>query len=363
MFKIKFTTKSPLCQIDTVEEMPGDNSKELIIRVKKQKVFVNEYPVYVPVYTGNGFRGMLRREIFGIMLEAASKRSIQIASPEDFHLMNAGGGNLFNKKDLDKEIEIRNLNPLISMFGASLSIKGKLRVSNFLPYQEESLYTDTDGTGKNRISSLIGVSQIIAVDGILDNDERTKYLTPEQISKWIQSVEENTKKRSIERNNSKTKTTVKKTDKKEEPTKKKAIKSIISKEYVAQNVDFYGSISEIEKLTDIEKGLLIMGLERIVYRNLGATQSNNYGQVEYDIKYKENNSDSTIITSSVTKYGEIGISSNYDIDIDSDKKVVDYVSTAEEFLGSFGQESFDIARLLSDTKSDKKDDEKKTKAK
>ena len=199
MINISFQTKSPLCQIDKTED--ATSIKNPIIKVKKQKVFVEnkhgqKKALSVPIYTGNGFRGMLRRETMAVMLEALAKNSKDgeklIATPEDYHLMNSGGGNLYQEQPFDVEDKVRELNPQISLFGASLAIKGKLRVSNFVPFEKDKngevfyqFYESKDG---EVFSSILADTTIVVRDGILDRDKNSQYLTHGQIREWLENI-------------------------------------------------------------------------------------------------------------------------------------------------------------------------------
>jgi len=340
MIKISFQTKSPLCQIDKTED--ASSKKNSIIRVKKQKVFVEnkhgaKKALSVPIYTGNGFRGMLRRETMAVMLEALAKNTAEgekiIATPEDYHLMNSGGGNLFQEQPFDIEDTVRKLNPQISLFGASLAIKGKIRVSNFSPFEKdengEVFYQFFETENGNVYSSILANTTVIVRDGILDRDRNSQFLTQEQIQEWLEKSDANIKARAKERDND-DKDKIKK-------TKKQTIRGAIDREYVAVGVDFFGGISEIEKLTNIEKGLLILGLERSILNNLGSTSANDFGKVNYKITIDKN---STLETS-VDEYGKIIISkSKYSIDT---KK---YLEKTQEFLQNITKENFEITKIL-----------------
>lgn len=383
MINISFQTKSPLCQIDKTED--ATSVKNSIIRVKKQKVFVeNKHgqrkALSVPIYTGNGFRGMLRRETMAVMLEAvvrnaenkitqateelrvalledelaetpaekedasvaiakaktnktlAEKESEKtIATPEDYHLMNAGGGNLYQEQPFDVEDSIRELNPQISIFGASLAIKGKLRVSNFIPLEKdesgEVFYQFHESSEGNAYSSILADTTVIVRDGILDRDKNSQYLTREQIEEWLVKSDANIKARAKDREEKDKKT----------KTKKQTIRGAIDREYVAVGVDFFGGISEREKLTSIEKGLLVMGIERAILNNLGSTSANDFGKVNYTIEIDK---DSKLKTE-VNEYGKCEITSRYYSD-----ELNTCISDTKEFLTEITRENLEITKIL-----------------
>jgi len=330
MINISFQTKSPLCQIST--------SEDTSIKIKKQKVLVEnkhgrKTSLYVPIYTGNGFRGMLRRETMAVMLEAYAKNSKSgekiMASPEDYHLMNAGGGNAYPNQPFNVEDKVRELNPQISLFGASLAVKGKIRVSNFVPFEKNEnsdvFYQFYESQEGHVFSSIIGESKIVVRDGILDRNQNSQYLTREQIEDWLEKNDTNTKERAKDRESD------------EKNTKKKTMRGLVTREYVAVGVDFFGGISEIEKLTIIEKGLLVLGLERAILNNLGAVSSNDFGKVKYTIEIDK---DSKLETD-INKYGQCTISSRY-----YSEELEKCLKETQKFLKNISKETFDIAKLL-----------------
>lgn len=338
MIAISFQTRSPLCQIDKTEE---DKIRKIqMIKTKKQKVFVEnkhgqKKALFVPIYTGNGFRGMLRRETMAVMLEALAKNAKDgeklIATPEDYHLMNAGGGNLYQEQPFEIEDEVRKLNPQLSLFGASLAIKGKLRVSNLVPFEkdqnDEIFYQFYESKEGEVFSSILANTTIISRDGILDRDKNSQYLTREQVKEWLEKSEENKKARTQNRNS----------EDDNEKVNKSTIRNIIEREYVAVGVDFYGGISEREKLTNIERGLLILGLEKAVLNNLGATSANDFGKVKYTIDIEN---DSKLETD-VDEYGKCFISSRHYSD-----ELKKCIKETEEFLQNISKENFEISRIL-----------------
>lgn len=338
MINISFQTKSPLCQIDKTEDDKIKNVK--VIKTKKQKVFIEnkhgqKKALSVPIYTGNGFRGMLRRETMAVMLEALAKNTKDseklIATPEDYHLMNSGGGNMYQEQPFDIEDKVRELNPQISLFGASLAIKGKLRVSNFVPFEKddngEVFYQFYESKEGNVFSSILADTTIIVRDGILDRDKNSQYLTHEQIEEWLEKSDENNKARAKDREN----------EDKSKKVKKETIRGMLDREYVAVGVDFFGGISEREKLTNIEKGLLILGLEKAVLNNLGSTSANDFGKVKYTIEIDK---DSKLETD-VDEYGKCIISSRYYSD-----ELENCIKEAKEFLKNISKENFEITKIL-----------------
>ena len=344
MIKISFQTKSPLCQIDKSED--ATSIKNSIIRVKKQKVFVaNKHgakkALVVPIYTGNGYRGMLRRETMAVMLEALAKNTEDgekiIATPEDYHLMNSGGGNLFQDQPFEIEDRVRELNPQISLFGASLAISGKLRVSNFVPFDKdksgEVFYHFYESAEGYVFSSILAETTMTVRDGILDRDKNSQFLTQEQIVEWIIKSDANTLERAKERESKEDKA-----DKKAKlKVKKQTIRGMIDKEYVAVGVDFFGGISEKVKLTKIEKGLLILGLERSILNNLGSTGANDFGKVSYTIKIDKDSS----LETEVDEYGMCSV-----VKRTYNREISECMDAVKGFLDGIAKENFEIAKIL-----------------
>lgn len=340
MINISFKTKSPLCQIDKTED--ASKIKNAVIRVKKQKTFVEnsfgaKKALQVPIYTANGFRGMLRRETMAVMVDAYAKRVKDgekiIATPEDYHLMNAGGGNMYQEQSFDVVDEVRRLNPQISLFGASLAIEGKLKISNFIPIEEnedgEDYYQFFETENGNVYSSILADTTVIIKDGILDRDKNSQYMTREQMLEWYEKSDANIKARASARNND--------DSVKDKKVKKISMRGAIDREYVAIGVDFFGSISTKEDLTNIEKGLLIKGLERAILNNLGATSANDFGKVEYTIELDEE----SVLETSVDKYGKCIISKKK-----YSKNIEVCIKAVEDFLDNVGKENFEITKIL-----------------
>ena len=134
---ISMTTATELAQISSSESGTGDKIGQ--IKIKEQKVLVDTgdgvKTLITPYYTGNSFRGKLRRASTQMLLETAIKKDIAVTA-DAFHLMNAGGGPTYSGQLFKIEEQVRELNPLISLFGASLAISGKLITPNLMPYKE-----------------------------------------------------------------------------------------------------------------------------------------------------------------------------------------------------------------------------------
>ena len=124
-FKIVGTTVTELCQTEgsgTINGVPT-------LSIKKKECIEDGRLGTYPYYSGNSFRGIMHREIASYI----TKRIGTMLSPSDYHLNFAGGGSNFQDQTLDVVEKVREINPLVSVFGASLAIEGKLMVSNLEP--------------------------------------------------------------------------------------------------------------------------------------------------------------------------------------------------------------------------------------
>lgn len=278
MFSVNFTTTSPLCQID------GGGDK---ITIKRMPVLVNidgSEPklLQTPIYTANGFRGLLRRTSFELFLEAMMKKGMSgkdIGGPTNFHLMNAGGGNNYQDQPINIENQVRELNPLISVFGASLAVEGKLIVDHLVPKRHNGDYYDycyaINEDNRSIWSNIVGVRTFVKKDDMLDHTGNAVYMSSEEIADWESHVSENQALRKATK------------DKGDEKVKKETIKHIQEQEYVIPGVTFYGALEAKMPLTEIEKGMLIRTLERITHKRLGAGVNSGHGKVEYSIDFMD----------------------------------------------------------------------------
>jgi CRISPR type IV-associated protein Csf2 len=278
MFSVNFTTITPLCQID------GGGDK---ITVKRMPVLVDidgSEPKFLqtPVYTANGFRGLLRRTGFELILEAMMKNGMSgkdIGGPTNFHLMNAGGGNNYQDQSISVENKVREMNPLISVFGASLAVEGKLIVDNLVPKRHNGDHYDycyalNEDSG-SIWSNIVGVRTFIKKDDMLDHTGNAVYMSSEEIADWESHVSENQALRKATK------------DKGDEKVKKETIKHIQEQEYVISGTTFYGALETKMPLTDIEKGMIIRILERVTHKRLGAGVNSGHGKIEYSIEFMD----------------------------------------------------------------------------
>lgn len=328
---IKANMATELCQIldsRTINKVPTT-------KINTQKVLVTnskgvEKTVDMPYYSGNAFRGALRRECLEIVLEKMIEKKLTIDS-RDFNLMNAGGGNDFQAQLPKVAAEIRELNPIISVFGASLAISSKIITPSFMPYKnigdgilEYYTYETEDGYIVNTISA---TEMNTKFDDILNDKGNARFLTPAQKQEWCESILENTKARSKER-----------ADKaKEKTTKKESIQSRIAREYIIRGTNLYSSLQESQPLTQIERGMIYMALERLSLKSIGANTAKGFGKVNYSIEIE----DGGAIETFVDEYLRPEI-----IKKDYKENTIDDMAAFDDWLDGLSEANLNIAELM-----------------
>ena len=284
--KIKIVAKNitPLAQIESNKSNKRNksNKKEnsiTTITIKTLTKIINGIPAEIPIYTANGFRGLLRRIAGDIICEKAKQKGIKI-STTDFHLIYAGGGNNFQDQPIEIEEKVRELNPVISLFGTSLAVEGKLALTHLEPANPLiKIYENENGIYAE--SQLIKKIVMITKDDILDHTPfALKIFSKEDVKKWEEFAKENQEERAKDRASEKDN---------EDKTKKETIKHIFAKYYLVPNTEMQGYLSNKTgfELTDVEKGLLIETLKRLGKFPLGSTQNLGFGLMEYLISLND----------------------------------------------------------------------------
>jgi len=284
MIKIIATTATELCQIR--------NSENDVINPMKQKVIVSNSKgmstfFSTPIYSGNSFRGKLRRASLEMMMEKAVEKDINI-STLDFHLMNSGGGSNFQAQNFETVKAVRGINPLVSLFGASLAISGKLITPNLIPYRnvedgEKEYYMHETEDGRifsTIITNETNRDQFVTPDDLLDRRGNARFLDEEQIIEWEEEAGENQSDRARTRNSE---------NNDGNKVKKKTIKAFLARDYVIRGVDFYTSLSPMPtcELTELEYGMLVRALERVIVSNFGSNTARDFGKMEFNIDFND----------------------------------------------------------------------------
>lgn len=137
-YKVSMTLQSPLSHND-------EQALSTTTPFRKMKIMVDGEPMDVPVYTGNAFRGKLRREA---AKDFVMKLGIKELSDRQYHILYAGG--MLDKGAtgdvmVAQRREYRKHIPYISLFGGSIGtavIEGRLEVGMLYPIcKETSKYT------------------------------------------------------------------------------------------------------------------------------------------------------------------------------------------------------------------------------
>ena len=328
--KVKIIAKNitPLAQIESSDKKEKDLT---VITIKTLTKIINDIPTDIPIYTANGFRGLLRRIASDIICEEAKKKDIKI-STTDFHLMYAGGGNNFQDQPIEIEEKVRELNPVISLFGTSLAVEGKLALTHLEPVNPLIKIKETKDGNVYAESQLIKKIVMITKDEVLDHTPfALKILSKEDVKKWEEFVEKNKKERAKDRASEKDN---------EDKTKKETIKHIFAKYYLVPNTEMQGYLSNKTgfELTDTEKGLLIEVFKRLGKFPLGSTQNLGFGLMEYDIRFDEED------RISIKRQDNIFLDKVEEDIINDD--LVRAKKAFEEFLNNLSEENITISKIL-----------------
>ena len=199
---VNFTAVTPLMQTETTETRRKEGEEKAITTIKTRTIYDEEAGglVKLPVYTGNGFRGLLRRKMSEILLEEAQRKEIKI-NTTDYFLMTAGGGANYQKQEFDIVQKVKSLNPVISLLGTSLAIPGKLIVTDFMPvdyrpylYEFKSKNAEDNGEEFNVPMlhygcSLIQIRTFTKKDDILNQTKFGRFLSKEDVKAWEETIE------------------------------------------------------------------------------------------------------------------------------------------------------------------------------
>lgn len=332
--KIKATTATELCQIE--KSIPATATTPSRIIPKVQKVIMNnskgiEKELLTPIYSGNGFRGMLRRLSLKILLEKAIEKKFKFTNAVDFHLNNAGGGNNYQRQPFDIEDMVRDCNILVSVFGTSLAIGGKIKTPTLMPYRhveggvKEYYYSERkDGS---LYSPRMFDETFYKRDDVVDRKGNAKYLSKEATEEWLEHVRENQEATAKGRESG-------------EKVSKDTIKANLARDYVVRGTDFYTALSEMStyKMTEPEKGMVYKALELLVLENLGSNEARDFGLMEYEISFQDGSS----LTTSVDEYLEPTITKK-----DYKKEVKASIAAFDDWLeNTFDEASFNLVNIL-----------------
>jgi CRISPR type IV-associated protein Csf2 len=297
--------------------------------IKKREEIVDDKIGTYPYYTGNGHRGLMHRVIADIVLNKAEEKGINIEGEiTDFHFLTAGGGSNYQSQALSVELEARRLNPIISVFGVSLAVEGKMMNSNLNPTNK--MYRVKEGSDTMR-SRLIGYETFTKKDDVTGEIGR-RYLSEDEIDEYLEDVADVQEARSKER------------DSKEKGTKKLSIQAFNAREVLKEGTELVGYIASKDNFTDIEKGMLLVTLEGMMKRRLGGGSNNFKGVVTYKITTEVYGGVRDVM-SSKTNDANLGnpiITTNYDKD---EKRCI---KAFENWLENITEDEVFISRLLTE---------------
>ena len=341
-FNLECKVVSPLTQIDKTDQAKDGTN---IIKIKSITIAADtgttdeegnpaSTPVRIPVYTGNGLRGLLRRKAAEIIAQKAREKHLSLTR-SNFHLFFAGGGNNYPETpDIQTENRIRKLNPLVSLFGASLALESKLIVSNLVPSNPLITFSE-NGAYSKAIQNIT----IITKDDLLDHTKFSRFISTKEIDEWIRyNLEEQAKRKQDREDNVS----------EEEKTKKGTIRNIIRREYIVPGTVLTGSIAFKTEPTKVELGLLISALKEASREQLGSSAATGCGFTEWIIHDREG------YIMLETKRNPDFI---YQCSVNYDKEYKG-IKEFNNWLNNLKQENISIAEIL---KPAGKDNEKKNK--
>ena len=279
-YKIKLAIKtvSPIAIIENNDTEPGGN---IVTRIKKTAaVNQNGSDVkidYIPYLPANGIRGLLRRLATKKLVDAVKENDkIEELKDTDLHAMLSGSG--ASKSGLKfKEIEeIREKNPILSLFGTGILIAGKLKVADAIPEDKEN--------AKN----LVRRQTFVKVDDILMGTKFSQLYTKKQIEDWEKSVEENSEARKKDRDAKKLAKETTESFNEDAKTKKSSIQHFAQREYIASGATFNGGFF-LEKVSKLELGMFLHALEGFMENGrLGSSQNIGFGVIDIHIEDVDN---------------------------------------------------------------------------
>ncbi len=283
-YKIVGTTVTELCQSEGSNTVNGVPTLSIM---KKECIEDGKIGRY-PYYSGNSFRGIMHREIANYVMKRIGER----LSPADYHLNYAGGGSNYQTQTLDVVAKIRELNPIVSVFGTSLAVEGKLMISNLEPVNK--FWRENQETGA-RYSGLRDSLMYIKKDDILDGGALDKYsaiVSDDDKDDYISRNSDVQEARAIAREK------VKNTGSETEKIQKESVKSYNKAECIIIGATLVSYVGKKSDFTQIEKGMLLKGLELMMSQQLGGIKNKGYGVMSYSVVTEDAGSAREVMSSS-----------------------------------------------------------------
>lgn len=273
--KLAIKTVSPVAIIENNDTEAGGN---IVTRIKRTAIVNHNADSekkmeYLPYLPANGIRGVLRRLATKKLVAAVKENSkVEELKDSDLHAMLSGSG--VSKAGLKyKEVdEIREKNPVLSLFGTGIILAGKLNVADVMPQD------------KTEARNFIRRLTFVKVDDILMGTKFSQIYTKKQIEEWEKSVEENSEARKKDRDAKKIAKEMNEVFNEETKTKKSSIQHFAQKEYVASGAMFSGGFY-LGKVTKLELGMFLHALESFVENGrIGSSQNIGFGVVDIHIE-------------------------------------------------------------------------------
>lgn len=324
-FFVQATLVTPLCQIDS-----ASSGGKMMIYIKKRTEIIDDMIIDIPIYTGNGFRGLLRRVMAKLIISAAGAKGIELTASDLFIMINGGGSN-YSAQSIEVENKVRQLNPQVSLFGVSLAIAGRLIVTDLVPINPLIReYSNDDNDTVFSKSGLIKKMTFTTKDDVLVHSKYGKLINENEMVKWIDEQTITQNKRKQERNEDMSS---------EEKTKKTGTQAIFQKEYIVPGTTLKGNISVRDgEISMLEYGLLLKTLEEMTKETLGSSGSIGFGIANYRIDVNKKN----IITSIADEDYQLekNVNTFY---ADHENKAI---KTAEKWLNNITEENVCLKDVL-----------------
>lgn len=322
--RLKFTTITPLLQIDESDIINGIPT----VKQKRKEEVYNSTVARYPYYSGNGWRGLLHREVSDLVMKKALDKGIKIDAT-NFHLLSAGGGSNYQTQDLAVELKIRELNPIASIFGLSLAVEGKLMISDFEPM--DKMYRERkDKSGY--YSDLIRTASYIKKDELVQGKNGYgRILSLDDLAAYNEENEMVKEQRKDARETG------------ENSVRKLGIQAYNRREYVISGTIFNGYIGAKQELSDIEKGCLLVGIENVTKKQLGSTHNLGFGVVNYMILQEdENGSEREVLVTSTNEKNIFNPIS--DVRYSNEEKA--YIKAFNEWLENITEDNILLSKIL-----------------
>jgi len=304
---LELVVVTPTLQIVDSESADGGTLK---IKTRKLPVFLmdekgNSYIVKeTAALSSESLRGISRRRLASATMNEIIKNSSgKKFNPRTVHLFIDGGlTNVNNILTYEKEQEIREKFPFFSVFGAGLSLSGKLVIQDAIPIvnvNSEWTYVTNVSTDKipeyanffnGKYSSAFFVASTFngQKDDILSHSSYIfQFLTEEDVAEWEEQAIKNSQDRRTSVQEQKDKKNNKQGKKDDAPKdvpkdkdKKMTTQGIRSTEFIVPGTRLRTEISVFEDvaLSDAEKGCVALAaLEIAKQRRIGANQRMNWG--------------------------------------------------------------------------------------